>query len=347
MNNNNNNNAPSVEKSESLPEKPRQEQAKSSTHLLYAVEMLLFALIGWAWLAVREIMGDTPVLEVTVLLVMLVSSVLNLLFALTYYTTDQFKDPAKAFLNHTACVWLLFIFCQFQSSTDGRGQICCAEDGKKSLFSLRLTYKAAHFGGLALHQPAAAITLAFLSIFLILAASQARVCIENPREWPMHGKAPLAVVCLLCLQQGVFGLTAPVCKDQDLSAVVVGIAAFAWLTMLDVPWVLSRDTEPMMHLIQVGLEVALSLMTGVMAAVLALNLGGGDALLSVWGVMFLWQMGGIVTIIYDIKFPSATSNATQTKTFTQPYYNSFTPTSLLLPEARDLKIAREKIDKAR
>ena len=362
---------------ESFPveqKKPKKEDSEpSSAHLLYAVEMLMFALVGWAWLAVREIMGGTPVLEVTVLLVMLVSSVLNLLFALIYYTTDQFKHPAQAFLNHTACVWVLYIFCQFQSSTDGRGPICCVEDGKKGLFSLRLTYKAAHFGGLALHQPAAAITLAFLSIFLILAASQARVCIENPGEWPMH-KAPLAVVCLLCLQQGLFGVTAPVCKDQDVSAAVIGIVVFAWLTMIDVPWVLSffsktdnkkddnKNSEDMVmtpdllikNLIQAGLEVVLSIMLGAMAAVLAVNLGGGDALLLVVGVTLLWQMAAIVTLAFELRNAygggsggsgdsSGSGVAPKPQTLLQPYnYYTLNHNQLLLPEARDLRRASGK-----
>ena len=372
---------------ESLPaeqKKPKKEDSEpSSAHLLYAVEMLMFALVGWAWLAVREIMGDTPVLEVTVLLVMLVSSVLNLLLALTYYTTDQFKHPAQAFLNHTACVWLLYIFCQLQSSTDGRGNICCVEDGtKQSQFSLRLTYKAAYFGGLALHQPPAAITLAFLSIFLILAASQARVCIENPREWPLHGKAPLAVICLLCLQQGVFGVTAPVCKDQDVAAAVIGVIVFAWLALLDLPWILSifLHPEPMVQLIQAGLEVVLTILIGVMAALLAVYLGSGDALLVAIAVALLWQLGSMVVVFYEIRnavndeytsldpvvkeagtvtttttttsFSSTNSNSSTAAQFRQPYYNSFSvsaeglPQHMLLPEARDLRRARNHSKKA-
>jgi hypothetical protein len=363
------------------PQQADDESKPSSAHLLYAVEMLIYSLVGWAWLAVREIMGDTPVLEVTVLLVMLVSSVLNLLLALTYYTTDQFKHPAQAFLNHTACVWLLYIFCQLQSSTDGRGNICCVEDGtKQSQFSLRLTYKAAYFGGLALHQPPAAITLAFLSIFLILAASQARVCIENPREWPLHGKAPLAVICLLCLQQGVFGVTAPVCKDQDVAAAVIGVIVFAWLALLDLPWILSifLHPEPMVQLIQAGLEVVLTILIGVMAALLAVNLGSGDALLVAIAVALLWQLGSMVVVFYEIRnavndeytsldpvvkeagtvtttttsFSSTNSNSSTAAQFRQPYYNSFSvsaeglPQHMLLPEARDLRRARNHSKKA-
>jgi hypothetical protein len=238
------------------------------------------------------------------------------------------------------------------------------EDGKKGLFSLRLTYKAAHFGGLALHQPAAAITLAFLSIFLLLAASQARVCMEIPRDWPMH-KAPLAVVCLLCLQQALFGITAPVCKDQDVSAAVIGIAVFAWLTMIDVPWVLSlfnktdnkkddKKEDMIMtpdHLIknlsQAGLEMVLSIMLGAMAAVLAVNLGGGDALLLVVGLMLLWQMAAIVTLAFELRDSyggsggdsgGSSGSVDVPKKLLQPFnYYTLDHNQLLLPEARDLR----------
>jgi hypothetical protein len=67
-----------------------------------------------------------------------------------------------------------------------------ADGVQNSTSSLRLTNKAAYFGDLALHchghQPVAASALAFLSIFFILVASQARVCIENPKEWPIQDR---------------------------------------------------------------------------------------------------------------------------------------------------------------
>ena len=180
-------------------------------------------------------MGNTPVMDVSVLLSLLISSIINLLLALIYFTPDQFKNSAQAFFNHTVCVWCLYAYSLSQSTTDGRSPICCTVDGvQSSVYSLRLTYKEAYFGGLALHQSAADITLSFLTIFLILAAAQSRTCVqegvdgegpvgespvgespvgespvgESPIEWLLM-KTALALICLLCTQHAMFGLKAP------------------------------------------------------------------------------------------------------------------------------------------
>ena len=121
----------------------KKEIIKTGHHLLYAVEMLAFAVIGWAWLAVRELMGDTPVLDVSVLLTILITSAINLPLALIY-PSDQFKNSAQAFLSNTACVCFLYAYGLYQSTTDGSGAICCASGGvQSSVYSLRLTYKVA------------------------------------------------------------------------------------------------------------------------------------------------------------------------------------------------------------
>ena len=333
-------------------------------HLLYAVEMLCFAVIGWAWLAVRELMGDTPVLDVAVLLSLLVSSIVNLLLALTYYTTDQFKGPAQAFLNHVACVWFLYAYGLAQSTTDGRGSICCVEEGAQvegaqtSQYSLRLTYKAAYFGGLSLHQPPAAITLSFLTIFLILAAAQARVCTDSPREWPM-GKAPLAVVCVLGVMQAMFGIKAPVCRDKDISSVVLAWVGIAWFFMLDMPsiydYFIGFEIEvgdkkkvetrtfrgmplpPFVRLVQTILEFVFTVLIGVLASVLAVNLGSGDALLLVSGIALFWQGREGLLCILELAYPPEQKKQIATGA---PF---FSPSShLSLPGMHELRRGRDK-----
>jgi hypothetical protein len=99
------------------------------SHLLYAVEMLAFAAIGWAWLAVREFMGDTPVMDVTVFITLLIASGVNLLLALYYHTPEEFRTSAQAFVNLVVCVWALYAYTLFESTTDGRSAICCRQDG--------------------------------------------------------------------------------------------------------------------------------------------------------------------------------------------------------------------------
>jgi hypothetical protein len=304
------------------PDNPSEPTAKkpSAGHLLYALEMLIFALIGWAWLALRELMGNTPVIDVTVLLSLLVFSVLNLVFALVYYKTDQFKNFAQAFLNITVCILLLYVNGLAESNTDGTGSICCVTDtqAQSSTFSLRLTYKAAFFGGLTLHQPAAAITLSFLFIFLILASAQCRVCNENPREWPSR-KLPMAVITLLCSQQAMFGL-GPLCKDKDIAAAVISMVVMALISMVDVAWVYEKvfgdesfmasgvRVVSVVRLLQEILGVFFALLIGALTAVHVVNLGGGSALLIIVAAAFLWQALLVLSAVLEIINPRTASD---------------------------------------
>jgi hypothetical protein len=316
--------------------------------------MLAFAVIGWAWLAVRELMGDTPVADVSILLSLLISSVINLLLALVY-TSDQFKSSAQAFLNHTACVCFLYVYSLSQSTTDGRGLICCALDGvQSSVYSLRLTYRAAYFGGLVLHQPAAAITVSFLTFFLILSAAQARACMpeapENRGELLM-GKSALGLICLLCLQQAMFSLKAPVCRDKDIPAAVISMVCLALLSMLDMPWIFRKICDPeavtdsgvkkvlLVGIVQLSFEMLSTLLIGVMTAVLTVNLGSGDALLLIVGFALCWQGGQWVSIALDIR----NGNPPQDKQTTLgTHFNNNTSHHMLLPGVRELRRNRDK-----
>jgi hypothetical protein len=345
---------------------PQDESPKkpSSAHLLYALELLIFALIGWAWLALRELMGDTPVIDVTVLLSVLVCSVLNLVFALIYYKTDQFKNFAQAFLNIIVCILLLYVNGLTESNTDGTGSICCVTDAnvQSSTFSLRLTYKQAFFGGLALHQPAAAITLSFLFIFLILASAQCRVCNENPREWPSQ-KIPLAVIGLLGSQQAMFGL-GPLCKDKDIATAVIAMHVMALICMVDIAWVYEKvfgDESVMasgikvvsvVKLLQESLEVFFVLLIGALTAAHVANLGGGNALLVIIAVAFLWQMLLLLIAVLNIRNPEpASAEPEESDNHQQGIAELAVPVSahfryphqpMLLPGVRELRRNREK-----
>jgi len=333
----------------------------SPGHLLYAVEILIFAVIGWAWVAVRELMSGTPVMDVSVLLSVLVCSIINLLLALVYYTTDQFRGSAKAFFNLSACLCLLYAFSLAQSTTNGRGPICCDHGQQRTDYSLRLTYRAAYFGGLTLHQPPAAITLAYLVIFLVLASAQARACMPNPRDWLM-GKSPLVIACLLGLLQAMFVVKAPVCKDKDTAVALITLIIIAWFFMIDISWILNRiygDTvipggsginfSQLMQLIQIFIEFFLDILISALAAVLAVNMGSGDALLVVLGLAMLWQVGDILMIFYRLQNPDSegeTRQAEQATAIATPFYqppSNYGPTPpMLLPGMRELRRARHK-----
>ena len=339
--------------------KPTESSTDESSHMLYAVELLIFALIGWAWLALRELMGGTPVVDVIALLSALVCSVLNLVFALFFYTAKQFKDPAQAFLNHVACIWLLYIHSLSESTVDGRGTICCIGDGNvQAAFSLRLTYREAFFGGLTLHQPAASITLSFLTILLILASVQARACNENPREWPLK-KMPLAVVCVVCSQQAMFGLKAPLCRDTDIAAAVLSMVVLALFFMVDMPWVYAKlfDVKTVtpsgvkvisvIRLLQLTFESVFMILASVLTAVHIVNLGGGDSLLIVLGIALLWQSGLVLLAIVEIRYPTQDQKASE-NTEVEPVkttaarFRQTAPPSVLLPGMHELRRARDK-----
>ena len=348
-----------------LETKQTKQPSSRPSHLLYAIEMLAFAAIGWAWLAVRELMGATPVMDVTVLLSLFVASGINLLLALYYHTPEEFRTSGQAFVNFAVCVWVLYAFALLESTTDGRSAVCCSQGGAKSTtYSLRLTYKAAYFGGLPLHQSAAAITLSFLTIFLILASAQARACMEVPREWPL-GKAALALACLLCLQQAMLGVGAPVCSDKDLALSAAVLAGIALLLMVDMPWVFGLvyggafssyggvAVLPLVHIVQLLLEITFTLLLGVFAAVLAVDLGGGDALIVSMGLLLLWLLQQLVALLLKLRRPAAEEAAPSAPPMPEmpgqavQMGTHFLPQrAMLLPSVRDLRRAHAGAKKA-
>jgi hypothetical protein len=258
---------------------------RSSKHVIYAIELLVFTLVGWGWLAIREFMGATPVMDISVLLCLLVSSAANLLLALTYYSTDQFRTAAQGFLAHTLSVWVLYTYSLIES-TGGSDSLCCSGE---STYSVTKTYAAAYFGGLPFHQTAGAVTLAFLSVFLILAAGQVRVCQEDPREW-LAGSAATSISCLVSVHLGMFAMHAGVCGGVELGEVLYGFAILAWLGMADVSGFLNCLKPIQRVLIQRGVEFSLSvILAGLAGGVSSLVGRVSSSLMLIFGGVMLWQ----------------------------------------------------------
>ena len=173
-----------------------------SGHIMYAVELAVFGFVGWGWLATRELFGDTPVLDVAVLVSVAVLGCLNLLLALLLYTADRFEGAARAYFSQALALWGLYCYGLLQTS--GTGQLQCTTGPA----SAAKTYAAAFFGGLAYHQAAAAFTLAFLTFVVILAAGQVRSCGRPPTRW-LSQCTGQAVVLALGLHLTVFLFYAP------------------------------------------------------------------------------------------------------------------------------------------
>ena len=266
--------------------------------MIYATEILIFTLVGWGWLAVREFMGATPVMDTSVLICLLITALANLALALIYHTTDQFKTAAQGFFAHTLSLFILYVYSLLESVTPNWGPLCC--DGASS-FSVTKTYAAAYFGALPLHQTAGAVTAAFLFVLLVLAAGQVRVCLPDPREW-LTGKVSTAVACLVCFHLGLFTLNSKACGGE-MGGAVIGIAAVAWVLMLDIwdiPGVFPESTK-IPIVIQMITEWTFSVLLAGVAGVLSARLGGGSSVLMlILGGVILWQSVALGLKIWDL-----------------------------------------------
>ena len=173
-----------------------------SDHILYAVELAVFAFVGLGWLSARELLGGTPVLDVAVLVCVAVLGCINLVLALVLYTAEQFERAARAFFSQALALWALY--CYGLLCTTGEGALQC----KGGTHSAGKTYAAAYFGGLPYHQAPAAFTLAFLTFVVVLAAGQVRSCGLPPSSW-LSQCTGQAVLVLLTLHLVLFLCLAP------------------------------------------------------------------------------------------------------------------------------------------
>ena len=277
-------------------------EKRSSKHVMYAIEILIFTLVGWGWLAVREFIGATPVMDTAVLLCLLISALANLALALIYHTADQFKTAAQGFFAHILSLLILYVYSLLESTTTNRGPLCC--DGASS-FSATKTYAAAYFGALPLHQTAGAITAAFLFVLLVLAAGQVRVCLQDPREW-LTRKVSTSVACLVSFHLGLFTLNSKACSSE-MGGAVIGIAAVSWVLMLDILdiEVLSIGFNPnfknSITLIQMISEWTFCVLLAGVAGVLSSRLGSGSsALLLIFGGVILLQSVALGLKIWEL-----------------------------------------------
>jgi hypothetical protein len=359
-----------------VPPQQQQQQPKkrSSRHMLYSVEILVFSLIGWGWLAVREYLGSTPVLDVSVLLCLLVSSLINLALSLVYHTTDQFRPAAQAFFAHALSLWALYLYGLAESTAARPSPLCC--NGAAS-FSAPQTYAAAYFGGLPFHQAAGMVTVAFLSVLVVVSAAQVGACLGDPREW-LPRDVLLAIVCLFSLHLGLFTRAAGVCGDGGLGLGVVAVAGFLLAVMLHVPedgvrlYELARDSirrrnnsnkvspegvqvsskkakEPhrVLPLVQLIIELLSTILLAAMTAVLSYQLGGAPSvlLLLVFVAVVLWQAGAVVLGVaglFDAKkadpAPSAPPKPLLARYGGRPV--------MVLPSVREMRLAARREKKA-
>jgi hypothetical protein len=205
--------------------------------MLFAVELVVFGFIGWSWLAFREMMSETPVLDVTVLITNLIVSGLNIALALIFSNIESFTSCAQAHFSHSFAQWLLYIYSFSQSVNGGWEPLCCTQGDTKA--SLARTYVAAYFGSVRFNEIAAPLTLAFLTIILLISAGQVRACQPEPFHWMVRSSGA-AVACLISIHLLLFVSHAHLCQRWNVYELIVLITAGgAFLGMIDLGWIWS------------------------------------------------------------------------------------------------------------
>ena len=201
-----------------------QVEGETDGHIFYAVKLMVFSILGLGWLSVREYVGDMPVTDASALLAVVVLASMNLVLALAYPTVKLFEKPARAFFSQILALTVFYTYSLAESMSNTNGLGCKT-----------WTYTAAYFGNLPLHEMPAALTLAFLLIYLIMAAGQARICRKDPKQWLVAGTGQ-AVLVLVVLHLALFVLKAPANPATGGGAVLVLLVIIMWVLMLQLDW---------------------------------------------------------------------------------------------------------------
>ena len=223
---------------------------KESMQFMYPIELLIFAFIGWGWLAIREFMGNTPVMDATVVIVTIVSSVINLLACAVCTEPSQFQPFARAHLSHMFSLWMFYLYSLIESIAAGNVKVCCGNPKTTTPISISLaqSYTSTYFGGIQFHQAFCVITLAYLTVCVFISAAQARACAmqqhyhqvdkDHPVSWSILRGTVSTIAILVSLHCSMFEIRAPLCSHlSEFSTGVMSFAILAWITMADLYWI--------------------------------------------------------------------------------------------------------------
>lgn len=215
-------------------------QDDSSNHVFYAVELLIFSLIGWGWLAVREYLGQTPVLDVVAVISVLVCTLINFVFALLIPSRLEFTHCARAYFTHCLALWIFYIYCLSESTRVDTGALCCVDGSgnQGKTYSAGPTHAAAFFGGLPMHQVPAVVSVAYLSVVLLIAGAQVRACKPQPKDWLVRGLG-LSITSLTAMHLSAYLRGAPMCdKDQAWGIILIIVSLVSSFLIVDLDWIM-------------------------------------------------------------------------------------------------------------
>lgn len=292
-------------------QEPSQQHEPDMRHLQYALEIQIFAFVGWGWLSAREYLGRTPVMDVATIGMVLLTSIANTIAALVCGDAEPFEPFAKAFLGNSVALALLYGYSLSESLAQGGLSIGCQGGITGGLSS---TYKEAYFGGLTLHQAFASATLAFLIVVVILSVAQARACNPSSSSWLLRGTNQTFLI-LMALHLVFFALRAPLNVSgfgRALIIVVLVLAGLTLIVMVDIEWLISvivpQTTEHSRRddrIWQEALELISLTLLGVAINLLSFSLSSG---LSMPAVVFT----GLSVVLSAVAFVN--------EVFVKPYY---------------------------
>jgi len=227
---------PQIEQPAPIPD-PIIQSSSDSRHMRYAVELFIFAMFGWAWLAIRELIGSMPVMDSVVILSLIISSILNLIASLLFHDVAAFAPFAQGYFNHTLIIWVLYVYSLAESLyLSDSTSLCCLTAQTSVSASPALTYVKAMYGGVLVHQAPAAVTIGFLTLILFLAAAQLQVCIQSPLNW-IHSTSALGLSSLIVAHWVAFASSIPLCQQWGGTKIgSIVISCLHWLVMFDIRW---------------------------------------------------------------------------------------------------------------
>lgn len=153
--------------------------------LLYAVEAWVLAIVCWAWITLRALVPNRPLLDETCAYATLLVSTLNLFFGAVL--REHETGVAKAYLGFTLTLWTYMTYAIFDGiyiwDTGSRllpqdGSCCPNRDVAEM-------NRAFYFGGLSYYLAPSGLTLAFQTV-QVFVASGALVSLKGS-IWPGNG----------------------------------------------------------------------------------------------------------------------------------------------------------------
>ena len=211
--------------------------------LLYAVEAWVLAIVGWAWLTLRDLIPRRPLAEeLSVYSTLLVST-------LTLLLCSVLRDRAevlRAYLAFTLVLWTFLAYALFECLTlydTGSRYVPDAANGTALCCPNRdvpAMHRALYFGGLGLFLVPGAVTFAFQTV-QVLVAGAAYVSLRES-VWPGNGWGySLAALLSTSYFARFAGLLEPPCPDGAFNTLfglglnyglLFGFFAFAMMLLI-------------------------------------------------------------------------------------------------------------------